>query len=149
MSNKKLLFVVNGLGIGGAEAMAINLANGIQNQFEVNFIVLSENKSMLDKLNSSKVEFIPRKWRYDLSPAGRIRRNLDQQRYDLVVCFEIFSYFFVRLASIWESTPTRIILSIHSTQWESVKDHWLHLIITRLIRKQEMRSRIRMICKLC
>jgi len=131
LRKKRILFVVNSLTTGGTQKVALNLAEGLADKFEIIIVSFDENRSLFELPHSAQFHFFPRAWRFDLTPSFKMRSLLLEKKVDLVVCFEIFSLFYTWLATRGKSL--KIFLSIHSTHWENVKHRVQHQLLTKLI----------------
>jgi len=94
---------------------------------------------MADQIDSEAATFtaLPRGWRYDMRPARELREMIRNKQIDVIIAFDIFSFFYAWLA-LWgiQSRP-RIFISIHNTRFKSYR-HWLqNFIYARLLSANE------------
>ena len=133
---RKILFIISGLGVGGAEKLLINLANRFdKSRFHVEVVALSDRNTLAKEICSSDVRFtsLPRGWRYDLRPARQIRHTIATNDIDAVIAFDLFSYFYVRVALLGISPRPGILVSLHSTAPKSLKHFLQSMTYARLL----------------
>ena len=97
-SRSHIVAVIHGLPFGGAEKVLISLANRInRGKFRLTIICLSTNNPLISEIRSeqSKPFIFNKQWRYDLSPARKIRDFINANHVDAIVCFGLYEYFFV------------------------------------------------------
>ncbi len=148
MAPVKVLFVIAGLGIGGAERILVNIVNRLDPlRFSPTVVSLSDYNPLKNDISSKFVEFraIPRRWKYDLRPAWEIRRLLCNQSVKAVICFDFFSHFFVQLSLLsgGKSVP-KVFIVHHAFIAEDFKRYCQTWIYTRLLRKE---SRVVCVCE--
>ncbi len=113
-----VLFVVDHLPVGGAERFLLNLVKGIDRRRIEPMVVSmgSEQDPLYPALAADALSYVvPRRWRYDFSPARKIADIIRRHGTATVFCFGFFTAFFVRRAVKDVQWPVRLILSLHST----------------------------------
>ena len=119
-----LLIVRDSLGIGGAETMLASVVNRLdQARFHTTVLSLHTCNPMAAAIRQGAADLIevPRKWRYDLSPALKIRRIVQSLAIREVLCFGFYEFFFTRVAMLGMRVRPRIAVSIHSMARRAVK----------------------------
>jgi glycosyltransferase involved in cell wall biosynthesis len=140
MKKHNLLIVTPGLGVGGAEKMLVQLANRLdKNKFSVGIVSLSAKNPLSIELlpAASTLSITPRRWRYDLGPAIKIREMINQQHIDSVLAFDLFGFFYVWAALQGVAKRPKIFISIHSTTYRNTKNYLQNLIYARLLSGRE------------
>jgi glycosyltransferase involved in cell wall biosynthesis len=140
VGRKNILFLIQSLGMGGAEKLLINLVNNFdRNQFFINVIALNDNIALVGEIHSNDTRFtpLPRKWRYDMGPARQIRRIIIENQIDTVIAFDLFSFFYVRHALLRIPLKPRIFISLHSTVQKNLKQVLQGMIYARLLSGKE------------
>ena len=110
-----LLFIIAGLPIGGAEKMLVSLGNQIDRErFTIQIAALSNNNPLIKQIQPGAVKVVelPRKWRYDMQPAWQIRKIILEQQIDVIMAFDLFSYFYIWMALQGFSTKPKIYIKI-------------------------------------
>jgi glycosyltransferase involved in cell wall biosynthesis len=135
-----LLFVTNGLGVGGSEKLLVDLVNHLDlEKFDLTIASLKADLTLAPTIQPGRAELIvfPRGWRYDLSPALRLRKLIQEKQIDVIVPFAMYDYFFSRVAtSFWSGYPQTDIY-IHSYEPPTRKWFIQDWVYTRLLRKAE------------
>jgi glycosyltransferase involved in cell wall biosynthesis len=133
---KKLLIIINSLGIGGAEKMLVNLVNRFSHEeFVIKIISLSNNNPLASSIEaaSTEIKVLPRKWKYDLYLSKDIRQIINDGQIDTVLAFDLFSYFYVWIALQGIKIRPKIFISIHSTIFRNYKQLIQALLYARLL----------------
>jgi len=113
---QKIVFVIHGLPVGGAEKFLITLVNQLpQDAFEPHLILLSKDETLKHELNTNVfVHTVIKGSRFDFSIAKRIKRLIDVISPEIVMCINTYSFFLTKLGYPAD-TPYRFILSPHTT----------------------------------
>ena len=136
---QNLLAVIPGLPVGGAERMLVNLVNRLDRERISTVVVsLNDHNPLAAEIEPVAAQVIacPRRWRYDLGPAKRIRRMMEALSIDTVLCFGLYAFFFVRVACLGLARP-RVCISVHNSQLRSRKQLLLHWAYARLLTGRE------------
>lgn len=136
--NQKIAFVINGLGIGGAERFLINVVNHFyKNGYEPLVILLSKENKLLHELdNRIKVVTILKKARLDIFVTNRIKSAINSEEINKVFCVNAYPFFLTKLSYLF-NRKKKFFLSLHTTLPFSNKYYWENLIYFRLISKQD------------
>ncbi len=104
----KVLFVIGGLGLGGAESQVILLSKAlVALGHEVSIYALSRQAARTEELAGSGVHLIvdDKRRRLDLGVLGRLRRHIARWRPDIVHGFKYDGDFYARLAAWGAHVP--------------------------------------------
>ncbi len=136
----KVLFVTPGLNLGGSEMFLLNLLNHFHREpGEIILVSLSGSGYLEKRLDPSiSLRNMPRRWRYDLSPAARIASLIKRNDIATVFALDLYSFFYVRLALMIAARRPRVFVSLHSTKRRTVYEQIQWLIYTRLLRKDDV-----------
>jgi len=136
---KKILFIITGLGFGGAEKMLINLVNGFDKEKIVPFVaVLSPKLEMISDLDQKiPIKQFLRKSKYDLSISIELQKFIIDNEIKTIVAFGFFEFFFIRLATIFMKNIC-IYISIHNTKIDKRKERFLNWCYARMLSGKEL-----------
>ena len=143
LDSHRVIVVTSGLVVGGAEKMLVNVVNGLNpTRVQTTIVALSAGNPLASELKLGQLGFevIPRGWRFDLTPAIRIRRLLKKHDIQTILCYGMFDFFFARLATLG-GKERRIVISIHSTELASKVWHWQHCTYARMLKGDSSSSR--------
>lgn len=134
---KRVMFLTNGLGVGGAEKLLVDIINRLDlTKIKPIVVSIKSDRTLLPHILPDRAEIFifPRSWRYDLSPAWKIRKLIVEKEIDVIVPFAMFEFFYSRLATLWwkKYPPTRIY--IHTTKPPTRKWFIQDWIYSRLLR---------------
>jgi glycosyltransferase involved in cell wall biosynthesis len=133
-----LLFIIHGLGFGGSELMLVNLVNRLdQDKFNISVVSLSDYDGNQIQPEVAKVLIFPRNWRYDLRPAKQIQHVVLDSHIDIIIVFDVFSYFYAWKALSGSRAKPKIFISIHETLFINFKNYFQNFIYTRLLSGNE------------
>lgn len=138
MSNiRPLLITVDSLRLGGAETMLVNLVNRLDRaKFSTTVVSLSDDNPLAARIEPGAAELIalPRRFRYDFRPVSRIGDLIQRKRIRASLSFDMFDFFFVRLAllQLRVQQPT-FLLSMHRTRPENLKDYLQTFAYSRML----------------
>ncbi|HWR04592.1 MAG TPA: glycosyltransferase family 4 protein [Humidesulfovibrio sp.] len=111
----KILFLLNNLGIGGAERQTISLLNNLpQGAADITLGYLKDNSALGETVDPTRVRRIvcfDKSRRVDFKMLHRLAAFLRLERFDTVVCVEEHPLFYVLLAKF--AAPARIIVILH------------------------------------
>ncbi|HPG38213.1 MAG TPA: glycosyltransferase family 4 protein [bacterium] len=131
----KILYIINGLDIGGSENYAISLLNGFYNKgIKVALIILSNKTALKHRLNPNIPVYIyPRQKKLDFSVIKRIRQVIIAGEYNVIISSYIL---YTRLALL--NTQILTLYPVHITQELNIKEFILNYIDFHLKRKNEI-----------
>ncbi len=135
-----VLFVTPGFAVGGAESFLVSLLNSFdRDRFGPVVVSLSDRRELEKALNLSiEVTRIPRRWKYDITPAARLAAVIAAHDITSVFSLGLYPFFFVRLAMVLAKRRPRVFVSIHLTQVRSRYEHVQWLLYTTLLRKEDV-----------
>ena len=133
-SSKKIVFVIHGLPMGGAEKFLITLSNHLyQRSFSPNIILLSNDDQLISELHPLiPVYRVLKKTKYDLTVSKRINQLIDAIDPHIVMCINTYSFFLTRLGQLFKQKQ-KFILSPHSTIPFSRYNYFQNLIYFRVL----------------
>ncbi len=138
---RRILFVLSGLRVGGAERLLVSLVNRFdRNQFLLNVISLSNENPLAREIQSEDVRFTPltRKWRYDMRPALQIRQIIIENQVDSVIGLDLFCFFYIWYALLGIHPKPKVFICIHTTNKPTdLKHSLLKTIYLRLLSGDE------------
>ena len=128
----KVLQLIDSLDAGGAERCAVDLANGLAEEIEQSFIVVTRKEGILKKQLDKKVSyaFLRKKSAFDFGALRRLKTIIKEQGIDIIHAHGT-SFFFVTLLKIsyanvhviWHNhsgaSPSWSGLRLKSIQWAS------------------------------
>lgn len=122
-----LLFIVNSLGIGGAEKQVISLANQLDPaRFRLSMIYLKQDDALLAQVDLQQLDggllHAGVRRRIDIGALRRIASLLRAGDIDTVVCVNTFSLLYGHLARIMARSRCQVVELFHSTILDSVRD---------------------------
>ena len=135
---KKIGFVISGLGMGGAEKFLVNLANHFcKSGCDIILIILSDKDDLLQQLDSGvRTLKILKKYRFDIFVSKRIRKVIEKEKINTIFCVNMYSFFITKIA-LFHHNKIKIFLSIHSTIPVSAKIYFQNIIYFRLLARNE------------
>ena len=138
-SVSRVLVVVHGLSVGGAEKMLVNLVNRLdKGRFQVTVAPLSGTNPLAATIAPEiPVIPLPRRGRYDLDPVRQLQHLIAERKIDVVLCFCPFTFFFVRLAVGLSRQSPPVYVSIHSGQLFSLRGYLRYVLYARLLNGSE------------
>jgi glycosyltransferase involved in cell wall biosynthesis len=133
-SSKKIVFVIHGLPMGGAEKFLITLSNHLyQRLFSPNIILLSNDDQLISELHPLiRVYRVLKRTKYDLTISKRINQLIDAIDPHIVMCINTYSFFLTRLGQLFKQKQ-KFILSPHSTIPFSKYNYFQNLIYFRVL----------------
>lgn len=136
--NNKIAFVIQSLGIGGAEKFLVNVVNHFQrNGYKPVLILLSENKQLLPELEHGiKIWTILKRSRFDLFVSSKIKAVIKEEGINKIFCINTYSFFLAKLSLLFDQSVS-FFVSLHSTIPFSRKYYWQNLIYFRLITRRD------------
>ena len=140
VNKTRVLFLINGLRVGGAEKLLVEIINRIDPaKIKPTIVSIDANIPLAASLSPGRtgLHVFSRRWRYDLSPALKIRGLVVENEIDAIVSFAMFDYFFARIATLGQRRPPQIYIYIHSTVPPTRKWYLQDWIYSRLLGKTE------------
>lgn len=136
---QKIVFVIHGLPVGGAEKFLITLVNQLPHEtFEPHIILLSKDETLKHELNSNVfLHKVLKTSRFDFSIAKRIKRLIDVISPENIMCVNTYSFFLTKLRYPAD-TPYRFILSPHTTIPFSTYNYLQSLVYYRKVSPKDL-----------
>jgi glycosyltransferase involved in cell wall biosynthesis len=136
---KKIVFVIHGLPVGGAEKFLITLVNHLPPKaFEPHIILLSKDETLKHELNSNVyVHKVIKSSRFDFGISKRIKGLIDVISPEIVMCVNTYSFFLTKLGYSAKS-PYRFILSPHTTIPFSIYNYLQSMVYYRKVRPNDL-----------
>jgi glycosyltransferase involved in cell wall biosynthesis len=137
-NSKKVIFVIHGLPMGGAEKFLITLANQLyQLSYQPHLILLSKDDSLKSELNKEiPVYYALKNTRFDFGVSKKIKKWIDIIDPHVVVCINTYSFFLTKL-NFFLSSKYRFVLSPHTTKPFSFYNYLQNLFYFRLLNKSD------------
>lgn len=129
MGNRRinLLFIVNSIGIGGAEKHVITLLNNLDiARFRLSFAYLKNEDTLLPQLELKRMEGrvfccnVSRK--IDIRATLLLAKHIRDEAVDIVVCTNTYSLLYGWLARTMVGRHPRLVEVFHTTELGSMKD---------------------------
>ncbi len=137
-NSNRIVFVIHGLPMGGAEKFLITLSNHLyKRNYRPHIILLSNDDMLIGELNP----FIPvyqvtKKTRYDLTISKRVNTLIDSIDPNIIMCVNTYAYFLTRIGQLF-SNKKSIVLSPHSTIPFSWYNYFQNLIYLRFVQESD------------
>ena len=131
---KRILFVINSLGPGGAERQLIELIKGLHTSYECHLVVLQDDEDhYLDDAQQlcHSVSLFPRRSTYDFSPIWKIAKACRQLNIDIVQTYLPLGSFYGVLAAKLSGRPS-VCCAIRDAKDDNSKKRWLILLLEKL-----------------
>ncbi|MFN4313790.1 MAG: glycosyltransferase [Chitinophagaceae bacterium] len=139
MNAQKIVYVTPALPVGGAERFLLALSASLRNDTAAQWIVSLSSNNILESEVAPGVQFLawPRHSKFDRRPVQNLRQLISTEKPDVVFCINFFAYFIVRAALRGSGQRPRVMVSYHSTKHLTRKEHWLHHLYIRMLRKSD------------
>ncbi len=131
---KKILFVINSLGPGGAERQLIELIKGLRCSYECHLAILQDDEDhYLEDAHQlcKSVSLFPRRSTYDFSPIWQIAKACRQLNIDIVQTYLPLGSFYGVLAAKLAGRPS-VCCAIRDAKDDNNKKRWLILLLEKL-----------------
>ena len=130
-----VLFIVNSLGVGGAEKQVITLLNELEDgAFRIHLAYLKGDDRLLPQLKREKVDDVfccGVRRPIDMAAVRRLRAKVAARHIEAIVCTNTYSMLYGHLARGW-STGIRVATVFHSTRLLGLKERAQMLLYRRL-----------------
>lgn len=139
MSAKKILYITPAFPVGGAERFLQTLSGALAPFAGQQWIVSLSDRNALAPEIAPGIQFVPmpRKSKLDTQPLRQLRKLVKQERPDIIVCINFFSYFMMRCALAGMRNRPRTFISYHSTLQVTRKEHLQHFLYTHILTKKD------------
>lgn len=139
MNQKKIVYITPALPVGGAERFLISVSGELIPWTLQQYVISLSEVNTLESEIYPGVQFLawPRRSRFDLGPVRKLRKLLKEEKPDIVFCINFFSYFIFRISAFGIRKKPRTIISYHSTRHLTKKEHWLHHLYARIVKKND------------
>jgi glycosyltransferase involved in cell wall biosynthesis len=130
-NKKRLLFIIDSLGVGGAERQTIDLLNKLSiDKFEIGLVYLYPQEDLLPRLNVSRlkvVKYLHRKGKFDPGLLKRLTHIIQTGQFEIVVCINEYPLLNAYLAKIFYHLDFLLVTVLHHTTlrpgfWEWLKN---------------------------
>ena len=117
----KVLFLVNGLGIGGSERKTVSIVNALHGtSWNVHLAYLTLRTAGIDRLDTGvPLKYLERRGKLSLRAIVLLRKYILAQNFDVIVCVNLYPTIYAVLASILAHPFQRpkIILLTNATEF--------------------------------
>lgn len=136
--SNKVVFVIHGLPMGGAEKFLITLSNHLyERHYRPHVILLSNDNKLIGELHPLiPVYHVLKNSRYDLTISKRINLLIDSIDPHVIMCINTYAYFLTRIGQLF-SNKKSIILSPHSTIPFSWYNYFQNLVYLRFLQRAD------------
>ncbi len=136
--NKRLLFIIHGLPMGGAERFLIMLLNYFTEiHYETHLILLSNDDDLQAELNRQiHVYRVLKASRYDISVVKKLSKLIKNIDPASIICINTYAFFLTKLAT-FSNPKYSLILSPHTTRPFSLYNYLQNIIYYRLVSKKD------------
>jgi glycosyltransferase involved in cell wall biosynthesis len=139
--SRNLLFIVNSLGVGGAEKQVITLLNELDEEpFRLHLAYLKGDARLLPQLRREKLDEVlccDVRRPIDLAAVRRLRDLISTRRIEAIVCTNTYSMLYGHLAR-GSSEGIRLATVFHSTRLLSLKERAQMLLYRRLFARCDL-----------
>lgn len=136
-----LLFIVNSLGVGGAEKQVVTLLNHLdETRFRLHLAYLKRDEMLLPQLRSEKLDEILAcdvRRALDTAAVGRLRRLVAARQIDAIVCTNSYSMLYGHLAR-GSSPGVRLATVFHTTKLQTRKEKAQMLLYRQLFKRCDL-----------
>lgn len=135
-----VLMVVGSLRVGGAERLLADVATRLdRRRFAASVVSLSDDNPLGVVLEAQGIPLVPlpRRWRFDLSPARRIREMTKEGRAAAILCLGVFERVFVRIALVGIRERPFILVAVHATEPEGLANRVRLWLFARFVARSD------------
>ncbi|MEI8168710.1 MAG: glycosyltransferase [Rhodoferax sp.] len=122
-----LLFIVNSLGVGGAEKHVVTLVNNLDvSRFKLSLAYLKDESELLQQLDRDRIDgrefccHVSKK--IDMQAVQKLASHIRENVIDVIVCTNAFSLLYGWMARILSGHRPRLAVVFHTTELGSMKD---------------------------
>lgn len=136
-----LLFIVNSLGIGGAEKQVVTLLNRLDSsRFRLHLAYLKPDEALLPQLPSRLDEVVCCHVQHgvDRKAVRQLRDLVATRSIDAIVCTNMYCMLYGVLAAAEAETRPKLVTVFHSTLLRTYKEKLQMLLYRRLIRRCDL-----------
>ncbi|HET9644484.1 MAG TPA: glycosyltransferase [Burkholderiaceae bacterium] len=138
MDRIRVVFVLNALGIGGAERHTLALAKGLSESFDVIVVAVKRALPMYAMTTSMRSECLEVKRRVDFAAVDRLRNLLRRERADVVVCINPYPMLYVHAALRGLRVKPPVVEVFHTTLLRTLKERLQMLLYRPLFRHSDV-----------
>ena len=128
-NKKRLLFIIDSLGVGGAERQTIDLLNKLDvTKFDLGLVYLYPREELLPRLNISRlkiVKYLPRKGKFDPGLLKSLADIIRSWQFEIVICINEYPLLNAYLARMFYSLNFFLITVLHHTTLRPGSWEWL------------------------
>jgi glycosyltransferase involved in cell wall biosynthesis len=137
---KRIIFIINDLGFGGAQKFLITLLNSLNlEKFDVAIVSLSNNNTLKSELrNSINLIELPRNTKFDINHLIRLRRIILEKKSDCIFCIGFFCFFLATISMLFCKRKFKNIISYHTTIQPNRKQVLLIWLYSKLLREKDI-----------
>jgi glycosyltransferase involved in cell wall biosynthesis len=137
-----LLFIVNSLGMGGAEKHVVTLLNHLdKDRFRLHLAYLKRSEQLLPQLHTEKLDALlccDVKRSLELHAVRRLRRLIAEHDIDVVVCTNTYSMLYGYLARGRGRSAPRLATVFHTTLLQTRKEKAQMLLYRQLFKSCDL-----------
>jgi glycosyltransferase involved in cell wall biosynthesis len=123
---KKILFLIDHLGFGGAQMHLIGLINGMGASIDPYLIILGNEDSLRNRMAKNiPIVSIVRKWRFDVMIVDKIISYIEKNNITTVVATNAFCFFFIAMARLKMKRKLDVSIIFHLTK---SRDYWGYIL---------------------
>ena len=123
--NTRLLFVVNGLGIGGSERKTVTIVNALfAAGWDVHLAYLTSRTAGLDRLDPDvPLMYLGREGKFSMRALLNLRRYLRKERFHKIVCVNMYPLLYAYFAKLMyvRGTNAELLLLTNTTEFVGQK----------------------------
>lgn len=134
----RVLFLLDGLEVGGSEKKTVYLANELQKTgIDVALAHLNKPSGCYHKINVGvTVQCLGREGKFSIDAVLKLKRLIESERIDIIICMNLYPLLYAKMAK-WFAPQNRIktVVSINITDLQRFRDRLSMLIYRQLINK--------------
>jgi glycosyltransferase involved in cell wall biosynthesis len=144
MSSSKpgLLFIVNSLGVGGAEKQVVTLLNHLDTQrFRLHLVYLKRNESLLPQLDVKRLEkLVCCDIDHGIERKGieQLRQLMSDYSIDVVVCTNMYAMLYGVLAVAGSTARPKLVTVLHTTLLRTYKEKVKMLLYRHILKRCDL-----------
>ena len=137
-----LLFVVNSLGIGGAEKQVVTLLNRLDTQrFRLHLAYLKHGEALLPQLDTSRLDELlccDAQRRVDRAALARLRELAARRNIDAIICTNAYAMLYGWLARAALPSRPALVTVFHTTLLKGYKEKLQMLVYSSLFKRCDL-----------